>query len=397
MAVNRWAVGIASCLVWSVIGVSSAAAGESDALIKLLIKKGLITEQELAQAEGELAAQQTQTAKPTTEAPRTLEERLAKLEKDVGDKSVIHVGQGTLKVGGLFQGWALWDGDDNDRFRVRRTEVKFSGDVLGDERFLYTLMVDPSQVTEDASSTRKSILQDFYFTLAQLPYLPHHAVQLGQFKLPSEEEGNRSSSKLDFAERSYIGRTFGDKRDIGAMLIGTWPLVDYAFGVFNGAGQNLSDTDDQKDLAAKVTLKPLEPWKDRNVGRLEFDLFGYHRPNHGTAAEKKRLGWGARYEWERLSLKSAYMLFQDGAAPGNGWYGQAGYFLIPKKLQALARFEGFDPNERLANDAERDLSLGLNYFIAQHNAKVQLNWVRKDEQGDEIGNDQLIGAFQYAF
>ena len=35
--------------------------------------------------------------------------------------------------------------------------------------------------------------------------------------------------------------------------------------------------------------------------------------------------------------------------------------------------------------------------IAKHNAKAQLNWVHKDEQGDEIGNDQVIGAFQYAF
>jgi hypothetical protein len=393
MGVNRWAVGIASCLVWSVMGLSSAAAGESDALIQLLIKKGLITEQELAQVEGELAAQQTQAAKPSAEAPRTLEERLAKLEKDVGDKSVIHVGQGTLKVGGLFQGWAFWDGNDNDRFRIRRTELKFAGDILGDERFKYTVMIDPAQVTEDG--TRKSVLQDAYFTLAQIPYLPHHAVQLGQYKVPSEEEGNRSSAKLDFAERSFIGRNIGDKRDIGAMLTGTWPYADYSFGIFNGDGQNTSDTNDQKDLAAKVVLKPLAGVKD--WGSLEFDVFGYHRPNPELVSEKKRLGWGARYEWQRLSLKSAYVLFQDAAAIGNGWYGQAGYFLIPKRLQAVARFEGFDPNEGIANNAERDLSLGLNYFIDKHNAKAQLNWVHRDEQGDEVSNDQVIGAFQYAF
>lgn len=394
---RRWIAIVVSVLACSLHGMAAAQAAERDALIQLLIKKGLITTEELSRAEAEVAGQRVPETGARAEAPQTTEERLATLEKRIDDKTILRVGKGTMKVNGLLQGWAYWDGDDHDRFRVRRTEVKFSGDVLGDERFLYTLMVDPSQVTEDASSTRKSILQDFYVTLAQLPYLPHHAAQLGQFKLPSEEEGNRSSSKLDFAERSYIGRTFGDKRDIGAMLTGAWPLVDYAFGVFNGAGQNLSDTDDQKDLAAKVTLKPLESWKDRNVGRLELDMFGYHRPNHGTAAEKKRLGWGARYEWERLSLKSAYMVFQDGAAPGDGWYGQAGLFLLPKQLQAVVRFEGFDPNERAANNAERDLSLGVNYFIANHNAKVQLNWVRKDEQGDEIGNDQVIGAFQYAF
>ena len=228
MGVNRWAVGIASGLVWSVMGLSTAAAGESDALIRLLIKKGLITEQELAQVEGELAVQQTQAAKPAAEAPRTLEERLVKLEKDVGDQSVIHVGQGTLKVGGLFQGWAFWDGNDNDRARIRRTELKFAGDILGDERFKYTVMIDPVQVQED--NTRRSVLQDAFFTVDHMPFLPHHKLDLGQYKLPLTEEGLRSSAKLDTAERSLIGRTFGDQRDIGAMLTGDWPYMMYQLG-----------------------------------------------------------------------------------------------------------------------------------------------------------------------
>jgi phosphate-selective porin len=375
-------------LTWAAFGVSRASATDSDALIKLLIKKGLITERELAEVEAELA-----TANSSAEAPTTIEDRVAKLEKDLGDTSAIRVGQGTLKVGGLFQGWAFWDGDDNDRFRIRRTELRFAGDILGDERFTYTIMVDPAQVTEDG--TRKSVLQDAYFTLDHIPYLPHHTIQLGQYKLPSEEEGNRSSAKLDFAERSFIGRTIGEKRDIGAMLRGSWPYADYAVGVFNGDGQNTSDTNDQKDLAAKLVLKPLAGLKD--WGSLELDVFGYHRPNPASVSEKKRLGWGARYEWERLSMKSAYALFQDAAAIGHGWYGQCGYFILPKKLQAVARIEGFDPNEGIANNAERDLTLGLNYFLAKHNVKTQLNWVRKDERGDEIDNDQVIGVFQYAF
>jgi len=410
MAVNRWAVGIASCLVWSVMGVSNVAAGESDALIQLLIKKGLITEQELAQVEGELAAQQTQAAKPAAEAPRTLEERLVKLEKGVGDKSVIHVGQGTLKVGGLFQGWALWDGDANDRARIRRTELKFAGDILGDERFKYTLMIDPSQVQED--NTRRSVLQDAFFTIDQLPFLPRHKIDLGQYKVPITEEGLRSSAKLDFAERSLIGRTFGDQRDIGAMLTGDWPYVTYQLGVFNGSGQNQADANDQKDLAGRIVLRPLkavDSFMDvSELGQLEVGLSGYHRPVHGSTFNKKRLGYEARYEYQNLRLSWEYMSGQ-GTASGNattenatkatGWYAQAGYTFAPwcPNLQGVVRFESWDPNELASLDKERDLTLGLNYLIAKHNAKAQLNWVHKDEQGDEIGNDQLIGAFQYAF
>lgn len=396
-AVTAWCLGVV------MFGPSAARAADSDALIKLLIKKGLITEQELAQVETELTSAQSRA-----EAPKTLEDRLVKLEQTIGDKSVIHIGHGTLKLGGLLQGWALWDGDANDRFRIRRTELKFAGDLLGDERFKYTVMIDPSQVQED--NTRRTVLQDAFFTLDKIDWLPHHKFDLGQYKLPLSEEGLRSSAKLDFAERSFIGRTFGDQRDVGAMLTGEWPAVTYQAGVFNGSGQNQSDANDGKDLAGRVVLRPFKAWEvvgeAPDLGQLELGMAGYFRHDRGNTREKKRLGYELRYDYQRLSLKSEYAFGQGTAGSNattenstlaNGWYAQAGYMLLPEQLQAVARVDHFDPNEEVANDRETDFSLGLNYFIAKYHAKAQLNWVRKDEQGDEVGNDQLIGAFQYAF
>lgn len=409
MGRRRLAVVLASCLVWWA-GLSSVSAAERDPLIKLLIKKGVITEQELTQVETELAAPSGRAAAPADETPKTLEERLTKLEKDVGDKSVIHVGQGTLKVGGLFQGWAVWDGDANDRARIRRTELKFAGDILGDEQFKYTVMIDPVQVQED--NTRRSVLQDAFFTINEIPWLPHHKVDLGQYKLPLTEEGLRSSAKLDTAERSFIGRTFGDQRDIGAMLTGEWPYATYQVGIFNGSGQNQADANDEKDLAGRIVARPLKVLdafaEVPDLGQLEVGIAGYHRPVHGSTFNKKRLGYEARYEYENLALKWEYMFGQgtagsnattENATKATGWYAQAGYTLDPwmPNLQAVLKFESWDPNELVSLDKERDLTVGLNYFIAKHNAKAQLNWVHRDEQGAEITNDQLIGAFQYAF
>ena len=397
-------LGIVGCLAGCLLGASSVSAADSEALIKLLIKKGLITEQELAQAQTELAAEQTKAATPAAGVSKTVDERLTKLEKDLGDKSVIHVGHGTLKLGGLLQGWAVWDGNDNDRFRIRRTELKFAGDILGDQRFTYTVMIDPVQVQED--NTRRSILQDAVFTLDldRLAGCSHHKVDLGQYKLPLAEEGLRSSAKLDFAERSFIGRTFGDQRDIGAMLTGDWPYVTYQLGVFNGSGQNQADPNDQKDVAGRLVLRPLRD-VDAFKG-LELGVSGYDRTTHGNTRDKKRLGFEARYEYERLALKAEYMTGQgtagsnattENATLANGWYAQAGYFLVPKRFQVAARVDRFDPNEQRANDRETDYTLGVNYFIDQHNAKAQLNWVHKDEQGTELDNDQVIGVLQYAF
>jgi phosphate-selective porin len=256
------------------------------------------------------------------------------------------------------------------------------------------------------------VLQDAVFTLDRFPFLPHHKLDLGQYKLPLTEEGLRSSAKLDTAERSFISRTFGDQRDIGAMLTGEWPVVTYQLGVFNGSGQNQADANDQKDLTGRVVLRPLEALKSfmdvPEVGQLEVGLSGYHRPVHGSTFNKKRLGYEARYEYQNLALKWEYMFGQgtagsnattENALTATGWYAQAGYTLAPwiPKLQAVLKFESWDPNELASLDKERDLTLGLNYFIDKSHAKAQLNWVHKDEQGAEIDNDQVIGAFQYAF
>ena len=330
----------------------------------------------------------------------SLEDRITKVEKNL--PSQIQVGYGTLKVGGLFQGWYVIDQDANDRSRIRRTELKFSGDILNNEQLKYTVMIDPVQVQED--NTRRSILQDAFFTIDHQPFLPHHKLDVGQYKLPITEEGLRSSAKLDTAERSFIGRTFGDQRDIGAMLTGDWPYATYQLGVFNGSGQNQADANDQKDFAGRIVLRPL---KDLELFKnFEVGTSGYHRPVHGSTFAKKRLGYEARYEYKNFSLKGEYMFGQgtagsnattENATLANGWYGQVGYYFLPK-LQGVLKYEGYDQNEEVSDNKVTETTVGLNYFIDKYYAKVQLNYIHKDEEAeDETNNDQLIGALQVAF
>jgi len=328
-----------------------------------------------------------------------LEERVTKVEK--GEPGQVQVGHGTLKVGGLFQGWYITDQDANDRFRLRRTEIKLSGKVTESEPIEYTIMVDPAQVTESSSATaRKSILQDAFFTVG---YLPHHTLDIGQYKLGIGEEGTRGSSKIDTIERAFISRTFSDQRDIGIRLNGKWDYLDYNVGVFNGSGQNQADANDQKDYAGRVVLRPL---KDVELFKgFEVGMSGYHRPAHGATLAKKRLGYEARYEYKNFSLKGEYMAGQGTAAHtdaenrtlANGWYGQVGYYFFPK-LQGVLKYEGYDPDEESSDNKVEETTVGLNYFIDKYYAKVQLNYIHKDEEAeDEIVNDQIVGALQVAF
>jgi len=330
-------------------------------------------------------------------SPVGLEERIAKIEKNLTSR--LEVGHGTMKIGGLLQGWYVVDQDANDRFRLRRSELKLSGKISEEQPIEYTVMVDPAQVTEDAS--RKSILQDAFFTLG---YIPHHTIDIGQYKTGIGEEGTRSSAKLDTIERAFISRTFSDQRDIGIRLSGKWPWVDYNVGVFNGSGQNQSDPNDQKDIAGRMVFRPLnnvEAFKG-----LEIGVSGYHRPAHGDTFAKKRLGFEARYEYKKFSLKGEYIKGQGTASSSataenrtlaQGWYGQIGYFFLPK-LQGVLKYEQYDPNEEISDDRVREAAVGLNYFLDKYHAKLQINYIHKDEEAEnELANDQIIGALQVAF
>lgn len=172
------------------------------------------------------------------------------------------------KLGGLVQVWYTQMLDNNLRlnsastapnkyynlrseftentFAVRRVELKVSGKIL--DNVEYEAMVDPT-------ISSGSILQD-----AAIKYKPVDGLEIkvGQFKNLQTLEGSASSSELWLAERSQLGRTFGDDRNRGAVL-------SYAFGdpkgfgarlhvgMFNGSGKS-NETNAQKDLVARLDM-----------------------------------------------------------------------------------------------------------------------------------------------
>ncbi|MBI1978200.1 MAG: hypothetical protein HYS55_05555 [Candidatus Omnitrophica bacterium] len=309
------------------------------------------------------------------------------------DKKV-DVGYGKLTVGGLFQGWYSHGSKFDDTARIRRTELKFAGEIVN--KLNWTIMIDPVQVRED--NTRRSVLQDAYLTLG---YIPKHKLDIGQFKIPVTEEGLRSSAKLDTLERAFITRTFGDHRDVGVMLTGDWDFAMYQFGVFNGQEQNNLDINDKKDFAWRIVGRPFrlkeienEIFKNLELGYSQY--YNHSADSISTAQpEKSRYGFEARWEYDRYSLKSEVAWGQTAAAPVWGWYGQAGYYVIPKLLQGVIKYDVYEPNERASFDKARELTFGLNYFLDSYHAKFQLNYVFKEGQ-DSLGDNQVLGGVQVA-
>ncbi len=140
-------------------------------------------------------------------------------------------------------------------FGIRRVEVKAAGSITEDVE--YEVMFDPSIATGTSNPT---VLQDAAVTWKLASGV---ALRVGQFKNMQTMEGLTSSTEILFAERSQLGRVFGDKRDRGAVLSFTFGNpkefgAKLSLGAFNGMGDAISgkgaDTNAQKDAILRLDL-----------------------------------------------------------------------------------------------------------------------------------------------
>jgi len=105
-------------------------------------------------------------------------------------------------------------------------------------------------------------------------------------------------------------------------------------------------------------------------------------------ASFRREGYWARYHSCLPKLPSLNAM---------GFYGQTAYFLH-SRLQTVAKFEYFDPNQALHNSQDlRWTTLGLNLYLVGNQLKLQANDIFKTERTSEIHNDTFILQLQFFF
>jgi phosphate-selective porin OprO and OprP len=174
-------------------------------------------------------------------------------------------------------------------------------------------------------------------------------------------------------------------------------LFDYALGVFNGAGINRLDTNEQKDISGRLVAHPV---KDLSVGGSFYT--GRATLNTTPARperkqDRDRIGAELAYAHDPISLKWEYITGKDGPTNKDGWYLQAGYFVIPKKLQGVLKFDTLDPDTRTGKNNTRVYTTGVNYYFNKW-AFVQVNYEIKDEQQKkQIRNNALTGQLTLQF
>ncbi len=141
---------------------------------------------------------------------------------------------------------------DSDTFYVKEIGLQANGTIYKDFDYdILGLFVGNSAKLQDAVMTWK-----------RYPYL---TVRAGLFKEAFSEETLRSVLNADFAENSPMS-LLAPGRDYGLQLGGsTWEKrLEYQVAFFNGNGQaNTADSNDDKDVAARLVLSPFAPSDDK--------------------------------------------------------------------------------------------------------------------------------------
>jgi len=326
----------------------------------------------------------------------------------------IKIGDGELKFGLLLQGWYVSDsspagtgtswlgnGTGSNTFRLRRSEIKLSGKIT--KAWGFEVMLDPSKAQSTSAGGDARILQDLGISFLGLK---GHEFTLGQKKIFVTEEGVRSSSELDFAERAQVTRGFSDRRETGFFYKGEYAndLVTGHVSITNGvAANNNDDSNDTLFFAARLDVKP--------VHGLMVGVSGGTSGGE-TAAHLSRDRYGAHVKYDGgadlpIGFRAEYLKAKDGNANGttlnrDGFYATLLY-TIDKQYQLGVRYDEIDNNKDADGARIKTLTAGFHYLIKGKNINLKLDYFSIKQENRKVSNvleetySQLVLAAQVAF
>ena len=302
-----------------------------------------------------------------------------------------------------------------DRFRLRRARVNLVGDFA--EKFDFKVEGDFEQGDGLSGGRSGFSATDIFINWHQFP---EANVKVGQWKAPFGLEQITPDTKILTIERSLPTGALTPERQIGVQIWGKpltnlWPeqkdLLTYYAGIFNGDGRNITTNDNNNFMY--VGRLELLPWQGKLLNqdasvKLGGDILN-SRDDAGTTistalnlkvnadgsltpyvlpSADQRTAWSldawlnvgpfdliAEYFSEDVDGRTV-----AGVAPTfadfnpTGWYVQGSYFVIPKKLQAVIKWEELSPDQ-VADDGIRSITGGLNYYVHGDSIKLMANYV----------------------
>jgi phosphate-selective porin OprO/OprP len=287
------------------------------------------------------------------------------------------------------------DTDNVSSLDIRRARPDVKGAIT--ERLEYRLQVD-------FAGTAAKLLD----ATAAYTFDAALKITIGQFKIPFSMENLASSSKIDAIDRSQVVEALAARgkdvignqngRDIGVQASGALfelnnqTLVEYAAGVFNGAGINTLDANVNKDYVVRLVAHPVT---GLDIGGSYYG--GYAALGKPPVGRRRdRAGAELSYTLEPLTLKGEFIYGKDSVTEKTGWYAQAGVFAIPKVLQLIVKYDSYDPDID-KEDNETNVALaGVNLFITKWTF-IQAIYQLKYAHPDDIRDHAVLAQFTIKF
>jgi phosphate-selective porin OprO/OprP len=290
-----------------------------------------------------------------------------------------------------------------DGFDIRRARLDVKGNISPYWSY---------RVQFDLAGTPKLI--DAY---AELKLNDQFNFTIGQAKIPFSLENLTSSNKLELIDRSQAvealvarGKDVGGNqngRDIGIQLGGTIlkvkdrPVLDYRLGVYNGSGINAADLNEKKDFASRLIVHPVVGL-DISAALYNGSRFvpevktGTVVTSPSKNVDRNRYGFDLNYDLKDLAVRGEYIHGTDDLIDREGYYFQAGYYFLQKKLQLIAKYDFYDTDKAKADNASTWYVFGANYNF-NTNVRLQANYTVKQEEGTSIDNNFASIQFQIGF
>jgi phosphate-selective porin len=335
-----------------------------------------------------------------------------------------------------------------DRIRLRRARITVIGDFAEQFDFkiegdfeqsdaaitaLRTVDVTTGKTTTVTNSNRVEFSgTDIFINWHAIPEMN---LKVGQWKAPFGLEQITPDSTIYTIERSLPTGALTPERQIGAMLWGKpltnvvpeqKDLVTYYAGMFNGNGRNFNNNDNNEFMY--VGRLEVQPFKGKLMGQEASLKIGgdylFSRDETGTNIspalnlkvnadgsltsfsltspdERHAYSFDVWLKLGRFDLIAEYLdehVRPRGPTPmfsefeANGFYVQGSYFLLPKKLQAVVKWEHLNPGQ-FGSDGIRSITGGMNYYFHGDNVKVMADYVHTwsdlREANPQLGDDQF--------
>jgi phosphate-selective porin len=314
------------------------------------------------------------------------------------------------------------DGQSGNNFSVPRARLIFSG-ISGAPNVKYKLEIDASTKTSldtDVDTTEPSEQQDAIVKDAYVDYgvTDGGSVRFGQYKFPFGREELISDSSEDLVDKSLANRTFAPAREPGASWQGKAAdgVLEYELAASNGDGQNEPNSADSSTLGVGDGLRYGARAVWYPLGEMKYDF-----PSFQTLDGGSRLALGVAYmsnkdarllnsvvagtngtDANTLDLELQWMtgpfsllaeLYdRDTTVPGsangddNGYTVQAGWFLVPRVWELVARLSMVDQTDIPAGwisgtpSRQQEKTIGIDRYIDGHNGKWMFDFVDTDNE-----------------